>query len=151
VFQMPLPLYFPRRAGQQLHAFRLSFADWVDRYRKKRAEEKALSLSLKDIEDEDNKKKMQVRGGPRVRGEGFVVAAFGVSHPFCCLHAVLLSCCADRSGQEALDKLKQSQSRLANLTKYVPPAHTSRPRPLTRPLGRVCLCVHCLPAPRMHV
>jgi len=91
---MPLPLYFPRRAGQQLHAFRLSFADWVDRYRKKRAEEKALSLSLKDIEDEDNKKKMQVGGGWRgVRGGG--VSRFS---PLRCLYAVLLFCCAVRLG-----------------------------------------------------
>ena len=58
-FQMPLPLYFPRRAGQQLHAFRLSFADWVVIYRKKRLEEKAMSLSLKDIEAEDSRLKLE--------------------------------------------------------------------------------------------
>ena len=47
-----------RQAGQQLHAFRLAFADWVVIYRKKRLEEKALSLSLKDIESEDSRLKV---------------------------------------------------------------------------------------------
>ena len=46
------------QAGQQLHAFRLAFADWVVIYRKKRLEEKAMSLSLKDIDAEDSRLKV---------------------------------------------------------------------------------------------
>ena len=58
-FQMPLPMYFPRKTGLSIHALQLTLEDYVAARRKERLIEKSTSLSAKDMEAEDARLRLE--------------------------------------------------------------------------------------------